>query len=90
MSKYLVTTVETYRVDTESNVKELIEKAKKAPGFTLTKYTSEYKEVKQKGEVIDDYYKVSLTKAFNNIKDPDVEIDIKYKRADLMFDEEEE
>ena len=54
------------------NVKKgVIEEAKQAGEYTLTKYSSEKKEVKAKGDVIDEYYKVDLTKVFNaDIKDP--------------------
>ena len=59
-------------------VKQAIEEAKTASNFQLAKYSSEYKERKQKGEVIDEYYKLTLVKAFNDIKEPDTEIEITY------------
>lgn len=77
--KYLITTTEVYRVDTETEAQELINEAKKDNYFTLSKYTSEYKERKAKGEVIDDYYKVSLTKTFSDIKEPGLQITISYE-----------
>lgn len=79
MSKYLTNTVETYRVDSEAEVKRVIEEAKKDKTFSLTKYTSEYKERKQKGEVIDSYFKVTLTKLFNDIKEPDTFVEVSYR-----------
>ncbi len=77
--KYLITTVETYRVDTEAEAKELIETAKKDGTSILSKYTSEYKERKAKGEVIDEYFKVTLTRQFTDIKEPDTQVDISYE-----------
>jgi hypothetical protein len=77
--KYLITTTEVYRVDTEAEAQELINEAKQDNYFTLSKYTSEYKERKAKGEVIDDYYKVSLTKTFSDIKEPGLQITISYE-----------
>lgn len=77
--KYLITTTEVYRVDTEAEAQELINEAKKDNYFTLSKYTSEYKERKAKGEVVDDYYKVSLTKTFSDIKEPGLQITISYE-----------
>lgn len=77
--KYLITTTEVYRVDTEAEAQELINEAKQDKYFTLSKYTSEYKERKAKGEVIDDYYKVSLTKTFSDIKEPGLQITISYE-----------
>ena len=69
--RYLIQTVETYRADTEAEAQGIITEAKAAGEYTLTKYTSEKKEVKAKGEVIDEYYKVALTKVFTDIKEPD-------------------
>lgn len=69
--RYLIKTVETYRADTEAEAKGVIEEAKQAGEYTLTKYSSEKKEIKAKGDVIDEYYKVDLTKVFNaDIKEP--------------------
>lgn len=79
MSKYLVSTVETYRVDTENEATKLIEEAKKDSAYVLGKYTSEHKERKSKGEIIDEYWKLSLTKIFNDIKVPDSIINIEYE-----------
>lgn len=76
--KYLVQTTEVYRVDSEAEAVELIESAKKDRMFTLTKYTTEYKEVKSKGEVVDDYYKVTLTKMINDIKEPASYVNVYY------------
>lgn len=78
MGKYLISTCETYRVDSESAAKQIIEEAKHNKNFSLLKYTSEYKERKAKGEVIDAFYKITLTKVFNDIKEPDSIIDINY------------
>jgi len=78
MSKFLVSTVETYRVDTDEEAKALIEDAKRSAMFELGKYSSEYKEVKAKGEVVDSFYKISLTKHFNNIKEPSQHIKVDY------------
>jgi hypothetical protein len=79
MSKYLTTVVETYRVSTENEVEIMLEQAKNASEYTLIKYSSEKKEVKAKGEVVDEYFKLSLHKAFNDIKDPYNEINIVYE-----------
>lgn len=77
--KYLVTTTEVYRVDTEKEAQDLIDEAKKDGRFTLSKYTSEYKERKAKGEVIDDYFRVSLVKTFNDIKEPESQVTVSYE-----------
>ena len=76
--KYLIQTVETYRVDKEDEAKRMIEEAKSDNHYILKKYSSEYKEKKQKGEVIDTYYKVTLTKAFTDEKEPEFRTEISY------------
>lgn len=77
--KYLCTVTETYRVDTETEATNLIEEAKKDGRFILSKSSTEYKERKQKGEIIETYYKVTLTKTFNDIKEPISEVNIIYE-----------
>ena len=79
MSKYLISTVETYRIDTEAEATKAIEEAKSDKSYILGKYTSEHKERKAKGEVIDEYWKLSLTKNFNDIKEPDSTVIINYE-----------
>ena len=78
MSKFLVSTVETYRVDTDDEAKALIEEAKTSSMFDLGKYSSEYKEKMSKGEIVDSYFKVVLTKKFNDIKEPRQHIKVDY------------
>ncbi len=79
MAKYLVSTTETYRVDTEKEALAAIEEAKQDNSCVLSKYTNEHKEVKAKGEVVDEYWKLALTKQFNNIKEPESIITVGYE-----------
>ena len=76
--KYLIQTVENYRVDQEDEAKRMIKEAKSDNHCILKKYSSEYKEKKQKGEIIDTYYKVTLTKAFTDEKEPEFRTEISY------------
>ena len=76
--EYLVSTTEVYRVDDEASATSLIEKAKRDSMYELAKYSSVKKEKKQKGEIIDEWYQVSLTKKFNDEKDPISVVNIKY------------
>ena len=78
MSKFLISTVETYRVDTDEEAKKLIEEAKNSSMFDLGKYSSEYKVKVSKGEIVDEYFKVVLTKKFNDIKEPSQHIKVDY------------
>lgn len=79
MAKYLISTIETYRVDTEAEATKAIEEAKNDSSYTLGKYTSEHKERKSKGEVVDEYWKLSLTKLFNDIKEADTPVTVSYE-----------
>lgn len=78
MAKYLTTVTETYRVDTENEVEELIENAKNDGTFELKKYNREYKVRKKGGEVIDEYFAVSLVKCFNDPKEPTTYVSVNY------------
>lgn len=63
----LLKIVETYRADTEEEVKTLINDAKADSSFELAKYSSEFKEKKSKGEVIDSAFQVVLTKNYSSL-----------------------
>lgn len=77
--QYLVSVQETYRVDTEEEVERLIEDAKASNRYSLSKYTRQYKIKKQKGEVVEDWYRVSLTKVFNEEKEPERVVEVSYE-----------
>ena len=79
MAKYLLKTTEEHRADTEAEATRLIEAAKEDGRYLLAKYSSVKKERKQKGEVIDSYFKVSLVKSFNDEKDPITDITVSYE-----------
>jgi len=71
--KYLCSVQETYRVDTESEVEAILKEAKS--NFDLVSYTSKRVETKE-----DEYFKVTLTKVFNDIKEPVDDVEITYGR----------
>jgi hypothetical protein len=78
--KYLVRTTEVYRIDTENEAKAFIESQKeRAENYVVSKYSSEYKEKKTKGEVIDSWFRVTIVKDFNDEKEPDYEVTISYE-----------
>lgn len=70
MSKYLIRATEVYRADSENEAKLFIEEQKKSPEYELTKYATERKEKKVKGEVVDAWYRVTIVKEFNDEKEP--------------------
>lgn len=75
--RYLISTVETYRVDSEHEANTIIEEAKETGD--LTKYSCVYKEKKQKGEIADSWYKVTLTKTFTDEKEPERNVHVSYE-----------
>lgn len=79
MSKYLISVTETYRVDTEAEAAVLIDEAKKDNKYDLKKYISQKKERKQKGEVVDEWHQVVLTKIFDDEKEPIGAASVEYK-----------
>lgn len=79
MSKYLIRVTEEHRADSETEAAELINESKNDSRFTLAKYSSVKKEVKQKGEIVDTYYMVSLVKVFDDAKYPSGDTQVEYK-----------
>ena len=77
--KYLVSTTEVYRVDTENEATQMIALAKEESSFELAKYSCIKKEKKSKGEVIDEWYQLSLVKKFNDEKDPSTDTVVSYE-----------
>lgn len=83
MSKYLIQVSETYRVDTEEEVSAFIEKLKKDDEYELVSYKSKRKELKEKGEVIDEWCQVQVVKKFDNEKYPENNIFTYYGGSSL-------
>lgn len=80
--RYLTKTIETYRLSNEQEVESFIKELKEDPHFTITKYSSTKKEKKSKGEVIDEWIRLEVTKAFNNEQEPDSVIEITYAKGE--------
>lgn len=87
MSKYLCQVQEVYRVDSEAEAAALIEEAKSDHRFTLLKSSTEYKTVKAKGEIVDEYWKTTLVKHFTELKEPDRTVEVNYHVEDGVFPE---
>lgn len=77
--KYLINVVDTYRVDTVEQVEKLHEELKNDNHFTLNSFSYKTKQIKQKGEVIEEYQLVTAKKIFNDEKEPYNNIDIMYE-----------
>lgn len=83
MSSYLIKVTEQYRCDTETEAKNLIEEAKQNNQYTVIKSSDEIKTVKQKGEIIDEYHRVLITKEFTSEREPNCQL-----RPDYLEEEE--
>ena len=79
MSKYLIKTTEEHRADNELEAAELINAVKADGRYILSKYSSVKKERKQKGEIVDEYFIVTLVKVFDDAKEPCGEASVEYK-----------
>ena len=83
MSKYLIKVQETYRADTEKEAEELINEAKNSTEYTLIKYHCEAKEKKQKGDIVDEWFRVVLDKAITDEKEPDTQMNLIYTTENM-------
>ena len=79
--RYLLKAVDTYRVPTVEDVERLHEELLEDPSFDLTVFSYKTKQIKAKGEVIEEYQVVSATKVFTNEKDPEDVYTVSYERG---------
>lgn len=79
--KWLIKVVETYVVPTVAEVENLHEEFLQDNHYQLTGYSYKTKEVKSKGEVIDEYQVVTATKIFNQEKEPCYDCGVYYEDA---------
>lgn len=77
---YLINVTETYRMSSDEEAKQFLEQLKKDHHFDVLKYSSTKKERKQKGEIVDEWVRFTVTKAFNDEKEPDCPVEISYER----------
>ena len=79
MTKYLVNTTEVYRVDTMAAVEALQAAVKADSRYEVASFTYKAKNKKLKGEIIDEWYQVSVKKIFNDEKNPYTEVSVDYE-----------
>ena len=70
MAKYLIKRTDVFRVDTEAEAKAFIEEEKRNSEYEVTKYSSELRTAKAKGEIVDEWYRVTIVKDCNSEKEP--------------------
>lgn len=81
MVKYLLKAVNTYRVHTVAEVEQLHEELKHNPSFELTAFSYTTKDIKIKGEVIDQYQVVKAQLVFANEKEPEAQFEVEYNEV---------
>ena len=77
--KHLIYTTEVYRVDKMEAVDELREEVEADGRYAVSSFTYKAKNKKEKGEIVDEWYQVSVKKIFNDEKDPESSIDVYYE-----------
>lgn len=87
MGRYLCQATEVYRVNSEAAAAELIQEAKLDKRFTLLKSSTEYKPVRVRGELIDEFWKTTLVKQFTSLKEPDCTVSVEYTVDNGYFPE---
>lgn len=78
MDKYLLKAKDTYRVPTVDDVEELHEALLQNPLFTVVEFKYKTKQIKVKGEVVEEYQVVDVVKLFADEKDPEERYDVWY------------
>jgi hypothetical protein len=76
---YLIKTTEVYRVETEEQAKNFIEEQKQNDSYEVIKYSSERKDRKVKGEIAEEWMRVTIVKSFTDEKDPVDKVTVKYE-----------
>lgn len=79
MSVYLIKTTEQYRCDSQAEATQLINEAKENDQYTVAKTTCEVKTKKEKGEIADEWMRVTITKEFTSEKEPLEQITVLYE-----------
>ena len=77
--KHLIYTTEVYRVDDMDAVDSLREDVEADGRYAVSSFTYKAKCKKEKGEIVDEWYQVSIKKIFNDEKDPMSAVDVHYE-----------
>ena len=77
--RYLLKAVDTYRVATVSDVEKLHDELLEDSTFDLVAFSYKTKYIKAKGEIIDEYFIVTLVKVFDDPRDPQGEASVSYQ-----------
>lgn len=78
MKKCLISCVNTYRFNELEDVENFHEELKNNENFELTNFSYTVKAIKQKGEIIEEYYVVKAKLVFTDEKYPEVYYGVEY------------
>ena len=81
MERYLLKAVDTYRVPDEAAMEVLHEELLNNTTFSLTGFSYKVKQIKVKGEVVEEYLVVQATKMFTDEKNPEETFVVSYERG---------
>ena len=84
---YITQIIESIRVPNVTEVEKLHTSLKEDKRFDLKKFEYTHKEVKQKGEIIDEYELVKATLFFNLEKNPISHVKMNFEIEDGYFPE---
>ena len=79
--RYLLKAVDTYRVPDEAAVEALHDELLNDPTFDLVGFSYKVKQIKSKGDVIEEYMVVQATKVFTGEKEPEDVFTVTYERG---------
>lgn len=77
--KYLIYTTEVYRVDNMEAVEALRAEVEADGRYAVNSFSYKAKSKKEKGEVVEEWYQVSVKKIFNDEKDPYSDVNVHYE-----------
>lgn len=78
--KYLLTRTDVFRCDTEQEAEQFLTQLKNSGEYDVNSSTITKRELKQKGEVVDEWVRLTVKKIYNSEKEP--EIPFKEERED--------
>jgi hypothetical protein len=79
--EYLLNTVVTYRVHTVEEAEVMHERFKNDGRFELVQFSYTTKDIKVKGEVVDQYQVVKMKLIFTNEKDPEATYQLDFEEV---------
>ena len=79
--EYLLKTTEVYRVPTEEAALKLRQSLASIELGRLTSFTHTLKQIKAKGEVVEEYWVCKATIEFTKEKEPDIKVIVTYEEG---------